>query len=100
TARQRALAGRGRAVDSNDRRDARLDDRRDDRLHADVSLAPTPSIGAEKPGKLVSMNAASSTAIGALAARPKTRALMARRWSMWVATVAPPGMRPGLPCTI
>ena len=44
-----------------------------------------------KPGKLVAMNAASSTFTGSALAVPSTSADMAMRWSMWVATSPPPG---------
>ncbi len=69
--RQGALAGRRRAVDG------------DDEAHAGTTAGP-PSPAAvfsrsAKPGKLVSMKLASSTCTGAAAARPSTRALIARR---------------------
>ena len=54
-------------------------------------LAPSPRISSTKPGKLVAIVAASSTAIGRRAASPRQRNDMAMRWSSRLATVAPPG---------
>ena len=53
--------------------------------------APRPRISSAKPGKLVAIKRASSTATGFSLASPMTRNAMAMRWSRWVATVPPPG---------
>ena len=81
---QRALPGRGGAVDGDDRRDAAPQ-------AAPPGSAGSRFISAAKPGKLVSMKPASSTVTGCSVARPMTSALIARRWSIWVSTIPPPG---------
>ncbi len=60
---ERALAGRGRSVDGDDH----------------VSSPPSPRINSTKLGKLVAMNAASSTCTGFSLAVPSTSADMAMR---------------------
>src|SRR5262249_8358654 len=72
------FAGRGRSIDGDD--------------HA--MFAPSERISSTNPGKLVAMNAASSTATGCSLASPITRADMAMRWSIWVATCPPPAALP------
>src|SRR5262249_15588276 len=78
-----ALAGCGRSVDGDDH----------------DSSPPRRRIMSTKPGKLVAMKAVSSTCTGSSAPSPITRAAMAMRWSMWVATRPPPGTPPR-PATI
>src|SRR5260221_11950370 len=72
---QRALAGGGRSVDGDDHENS----------------APNERIIGIKSGKLVAMKAVSSTFTGLSAASPITRADIAMRWSMWVATRPSPG---------
>ncbi len=67
--RQRALAGRRRTVDRNDRPGR----------HAAARSAPAWFIRATKPGKLVSMKAPSSTVTGWSVASPRTSAAIAIR---------------------
>gem|GEM_PF-4889061 len=53
--------------------------------------APSPRIIGMNVGKLVAMNAVSSTLTGLSDASPITSADIAMRWSMWVVTRPPPG---------
>ncbi|QYU68541.1 MFS transporter [Leptolyngbya sp. 15MV] len=92
--RQRALSRRRRAI------------HRDDEGFHTGPMAPSgaplptsPFTSAAKPGKEVSMKAASSTATGARAASPSTSALIAMRWSICVTTVPPPAGGPPAPST-